>query len=203
MIEFTVFMEPFGKQRPRFSSKTGRTYTPKETTDNEMLIRQAYLKHHRGKQLQGELKLKVVAEFAIPKSATKAKRAAMISGEIRPTKKPDCDNILKLVADSLNKIAFDDDSQLVSMSCEKWYSETPCITVFLDNVQINPTFEDYMNKVIALFKSGKATEEQYQQMARAVAIASEQDDENTWEIDCAIDPEYARWFWSNNDDEIF
>lgn len=203
MINFIVYTEPFGKQRPRFSSRSGRAYTPDETKEREMIIRCAYLKQHRGKKLQGELKLKVVAYFGIPKSVKGAKREAMVSGEIRPTKKPDADNILKLIADSLNKIAFEDDSHFVAMSCEKYYSETPMIEVFISEVHYSEAFDDYMKKVIELFKSGKATEVQYEQMARAVAIASEQDDENTWEIDCAIDPEYASWFWSNNDSEAW
>ena len=63
--------------------------------------------------LEGEIELVVRAYKKEPKSVSKKKREAMLKGEIRPTKKPDWDNVGKIVADSLNNIAYDDDSQIV------------------------------------------------------------------------------------------
>lgn len=37
----------------------------------------------------------------------------MLAGEIRPTKKPDMDNVVKIIADSLNNLAYYDDTQIV------------------------------------------------------------------------------------------
>ena len=34
-------------------------------------------------------------------------------------KKPDCDNVVKIVLDSLNKIAYDDDKQVVELTVLK------------------------------------------------------------------------------------
>lgn len=39
----------------------------------------------------------------------------------RPSKKPDVDNIIKIVLDGLNGIAYDDDKQVVYASCKKMY----------------------------------------------------------------------------------
>ena len=36
-----------------------------------------------------------------------------------PMKKPDCDNVVKIVLDSLNKIAYDDDKQVVELTVLK------------------------------------------------------------------------------------
>ena len=47
----------------------------------------------------------------------------MIANEISPTKKPDADNIGKVVLDALNKVAFKDDNQVSSLFIEKRYSE--------------------------------------------------------------------------------
>lgn len=47
----------------------------------------------------------MVCYCALASSDNRKKRAAKLSGAIRPTKKPDCDNIGKIVADSLNGIA--------------------------------------------------------------------------------------------------
>lgn len=55
----------------------------------------------------------------------------MLTGEIRPTKKPDWDNIGKVVCDALNKIAYDDDSCIVDGAVHKWYSEEPRVVVEL------------------------------------------------------------------------
>jgi len=41
------------------------------------------------------------------------------------TKKPDLDNLIKLIKDACNKIIWKDDAQVVSIFAEKVYSETP------------------------------------------------------------------------------
>ena len=53
----------------------------------------------------------------------------MINHEVRPTKKPDSDNIIKIIADSLNKLAYHDDSQIVDVMFRKFYAEKPRVTV--------------------------------------------------------------------------
>lgn len=55
----------------------------------------------------------------------------MLDGKIRPTKKPDWDNIGKIVTDALNKIAYRDDSQVVACRVEKWYGPIPEVIVTL------------------------------------------------------------------------
>ena len=81
-----------------------------------------------------QLELFVKAYYKIPKSASKEKKAAMLSEQIRPTKKPDGDNILKVVADALNGVCYKDDKNLVSMSVEKFYSDMPRIEVVVQKV---------------------------------------------------------------------
>ena len=63
--------------------------------------------------------------FPIPKSTRKKDVPAMRTGEIRPTKRPDLDNILKAVSDALNGIAYKDDSQIVAAVIQKFYSDKP------------------------------------------------------------------------------
>jgi Holliday junction resolvase RusA-like endonuclease len=53
----------------------------------------------------------------------------MIDGIIRPIKKPDLDNIAKIIADSLNGVAYRDDSQIVESSVAKFYSDFPRVEV--------------------------------------------------------------------------
>lgn len=54
------------------------------------------------------------------------------------------------------------------------------------------TGREYKNRVIELFKSGKATEEQYAEMANAVLDLSEADYTDTKAIDLIVDPESVR-----------
>ena len=128
-ITFTVLGEPVGKARQRVT-RFG-TYTPEKTVLYENLIKTEYRRQcndHRFDDKQ-PLCMEVKAEYMIPASASKAKRAAMARGEIRPMKKPDWDNVGKVVSDALNKLAYRDDTQIVDCTVRKFYAERPKITV--------------------------------------------------------------------------
>ena len=137
-IAFTVEGEPKGKERPRFCHN-GQIYTPKQTTTYEQQIIFDYYKQCGNVKFDenSQLELFVKAYYKIPKSASKKKRMAMLSEEIRPTKKPDGDNILKAVADALNGVCYKDDKSIVKMSIEKFYSDVPRIEVIVQEVQAN------------------------------------------------------------------
>ena len=45
----------------------------------------------------------------------------MLKNEIKFTKKPDCDNIIKPVLDGLNNVAYHDDSQICRLIAEERY----------------------------------------------------------------------------------
>lgn len=137
-IAFTVEGEPKGKERPRFCHN-GQIYTPKQTTTYEQQIIFDYYKQCGNVTFDenSQLELFVKAYYKIPKSASKKKRMAMLSEEIRPTKKPDGDNILKAVADALNGVCYKDDKSIVKMSIEKFYSDVPRIEVIVQEVQAN------------------------------------------------------------------
>lgn len=133
MFEFTVFAEPQGKARPRVTSHGA--YTPKKTKDYERLVQLEYKssggKDYGDKQLQVE----ITANFQIPKSKPRKVRVDMLAGRIRPTKKPDCDNIAKAILDALNGIAYHDDSQIVTLAVDKWYTpDEPCVIVTIKEV---------------------------------------------------------------------
>lgn len=122
--------EPKGKGRPRMNTRTGKAYTPDDTVSYENLVKVCYQEQSKLKY-EGQIKAKIKAYYSIPKSTSKKKREQMLLGDLMPTKKPDLDNVAKIVLDSLNKIAFDDDSQIVSLTVEKYYSETPRVEVYL------------------------------------------------------------------------
>lgn len=134
-IEFTVEGEPFGKQRPRHNRATNTTYTPTETKQHEQIIAWAYKSQCGTLRFSKDdcINLQVIAFMKIPKSESKKKRQLMIEGVIRPTVKPDWDNIGKLVADALNGIAYDDDKCIVDAQVRKFYSEHPRTEIILSS----------------------------------------------------------------------
>lgn len=83
--------------------------------------------------IEGPLKVCVFASFPVPASWSKKKQAAALAGEIRPTTKPDADNLMK-VLDALNQVVWRDDSQIVDGFVRKFYSETPGLIVTIETL---------------------------------------------------------------------
>lgn len=137
-VKFTILGEPSGKGRPRFSVVAGHvsTRTPKETVLYENLVRTEYRRQIGEFKFPDEqpLDLRVMAYYGIPASASKKKKQHMVDGLYRPTKKPDADNIVKVIADSLNNIAYRDDSQIVDTQVRKFYSSQPRVEVTVQPV---------------------------------------------------------------------
>lgn len=122
IYEFEVPGKVVGKARPRLNSYTGTVYTPTKTKDYETLIEQYFLlKYPRFKAVERRAKVSIVAYFSIPKTTKKSEISLMLDNQISPTKKPDIDNIVKIVLDSMNRIAFKDDNQITKLEVEKKY----------------------------------------------------------------------------------
>ncbi len=127
-VIFTIPGPPKGKARPRIVRNHGKvhSYTPNATVAYEELVRIRYLQAEGGTiKLQGPIEIIITAGFPIPKSASIRKREQMLRGEILPTKKPDCDNIEKIVCDALNGIAYRDDAQITEAHVRKVYVDGP------------------------------------------------------------------------------
>lgn len=132
IYEFEVPGKIIGKGRPRLNTNTGIIYTPTKTKDYETLIEQYYLlKYPKINQLEGRLKVSIIAYFSIPKTTKKSDINEMLENNISPTKKPDIDNIVKVILDSMNKFAFKDDTQITKLEVEKRYGleEKICIKI--------------------------------------------------------------------------
>lgn len=123
IYEFEVPGKIVGKGRPRLNSYTGNVYTPTRTKDYETLIEQYFLlKYPRFKMLEGRIKISMIAYFSIPKATKKSMIEDMLEDKISPTKKPDIDNIIKIVLDAMNQFAFKDDIQITKLEVEKKYA---------------------------------------------------------------------------------
>lgn len=137
-VEFEIIGTPGSKGRPRFSRVGNfvKTYTDEKTSNYENLVKWSYIQQvNRKFNDDKQLAVKIKAYFPIPKSVSKKKREQMVNMQLLPVKKPDCDNIAKIVLDSLNNIAFKDDSQVVELVVKKFYSDTPKVKVIINELQ--------------------------------------------------------------------
>lgn len=132
--EITVFGDPTGKGRPRFT-RAGHTYTPQKTKDYENLVRATFISSYpKAIALEDPVKANIVAYYQIPKSYSKKKAQECLYGNIQVQNKPDCDNIAKIILDSLNGYAYIDDKQVVELNVIKQWSNEPRVDVYIEEV---------------------------------------------------------------------
>lgn len=130
LVSFVVPGEPRGKARARVV-RTGHAYTPRET-----LLAENEIKHYARaagvKILEGAVYLQVDAHYVVPRSWPKKK-----AGAARwKTSKPDVDNIVKLVKDALNGVAWDDDAQVAVVHACKQYSTSASLNIRIQSLRL-------------------------------------------------------------------
>ena len=163
-VSFTVQGPPQGKARPRVCRINGKsvTYMPRKTVKYERLIRARFVTeldklhtefsagkdneilrffNEKNQTLQRPyfekdiaLEMKILALFPMPKNVSKRVKKSMLDGDILPTKKPDCDNVIKVICDALNGVAYADDKQICKIHFEKKYTQNPCVMVEIKDI---------------------------------------------------------------------
>lgn len=132
-MKFEVIGTPVAKGRPRVG-KFG-TFTPKRTVLYEKLVSNTFEhKYPNFKPYECELKMKIIAVFEPPKSWSKKKQKEALSNSMGKTTKPDLDNIVKSITDSLNGLAYKDDSQITSIVANKIYGEQAKVVVEIEEM---------------------------------------------------------------------
>jgi Holliday junction resolvase RusA-like endonuclease len=112
-------------------------YTPEKTVSYESLVAMAGHEAMAGRPV---LEAAVVGRpwtsaWPVPASWSQKKRAAALAGQIRPTTKPDIDNVEKAIFDGLNGVTWKDDVQVVDVRKGKRYSDTPGVWVEIQPVE--------------------------------------------------------------------
>lgn len=132
---FEIKEKAIGKQRPRYSNKTRRMYTPTATRSFEEKVKWAFTQKYNiaTKPSEKAFKAKITAVFEPPKSLSKKKQEELLF-KINYTKKPDADNIAKAILDSLNGLAYKDDSQVSALLILKDYGTENKICVELEEI---------------------------------------------------------------------
>lgn len=135
MIAFTIPGKPQPKERPRVT-KSGYTFTPPRTKEYEAKVIEQAKKSQLLPQSPLTTPLKMILWFyyPIPTSWSKKKQELARRKQIQPAKRPDIDNLAKLIMDALNGVAYVDDAQIVQLVINKQYDEEPRAEVLIDEI---------------------------------------------------------------------
>lgn len=121
-IMFIIPGTPKGKGRPKFARRGNfvTAYTPKETASYENLVKLIFLEaaaKYGWKKPERDvpLCLTVITYSAIPASWSKKKQMSAL----HDVRKPDADNVGKVIQDALNSIAFEDDCSIADLHVMK------------------------------------------------------------------------------------
>ncbi len=134
-MKFTVEGKPQGKARARtfYNRRLNKmqSITPEKTQAYEDLVRWSYKAAGGGYYGKGLFEVHIKAVYEVPASYPKKKREMALQGKIRPSVKPDIDNITKSILDALNGVAYYDDSGVIALTAEKVYGENARVEVEL------------------------------------------------------------------------
>lgn len=138
-ITIVVEIEPRGKGTPRFFAMPGagiRSYPDEKTRIYEgTLAAYARAAMKDRPPFPYAVRIDICAHMVIPPSWPFKKREAARSGRLRPTVKPDWDNISKAIGDAFNKIIWNDDCQVVHATVSKRYGETPKLVIVVEPIE--------------------------------------------------------------------
>lgn len=135
MIEIVLLGAPRGKERPR-GTKDGHFYTPEKTRSYEAALKYAAVEVMADRApLTGPLDVTLEIVMPITDSWPKKRQRAAREGTEWPTKKPDLDNVMKML-DALNLVVWVDDSQIVKTRIEKRYGDKPGLWVKVKPVEL-------------------------------------------------------------------
>lgn len=137
LISFTVYGEPVPWKRTRAKThkvkdkKSGKEKTTvhffedKKVSEYKEKVIQAY-RESGGRYFDKDVPLIVDIDLymGVPKSLSHNKQIDLIADH-RPTKRPDLDNLYKGITDALNRVAYYDDSQIISTCTAKYWSGEP------------------------------------------------------------------------------
>lgn len=118
---------PIPKARARTVVNHGkvRSYTPQKTHDAQELIKWHLRREFKGEMIKEACEVVIVFSMPFPASWSEARKKRMLW--LPHTSKPDVDNMVKLVLDSMNEIIVKDDGQVWKITATKIYARIPMI----------------------------------------------------------------------------
>jgi Holliday junction resolvase RusA-like endonuclease len=128
VLSCSIDGEPRGKERAR-STRSGRHYTPNKTKSWEHMASIIMRNSYRGEQIKNEPLLLIVDAVKSRRKSDKVKERFL------RRVKPDIDNVIKAVADALEKSGvIKNDALIAQVISTSWHcaiDERPCVEVQL------------------------------------------------------------------------
>jgi len=129
MIRIVLAGLPLSKQRVRFTQEGHRPFTPEKTVNYEGRLAHAAQLAMDGRPLiLGPIAVDIEVRMRVPTTKSLRWRKQALAGQILPTKKPDADNVAKLL-DALNLIVWGDDAQIIDLHVRKLYHDNPALLI--------------------------------------------------------------------------
>jgi Holliday junction resolvase len=155
-MKFEIPITPVGQMRARacIRGRHASVYKDKKQEQAEQTLAAFLVQYRPPHPMEGPLLLYLDCHMPIPKTVGKDKRLHPHTGEpipmkewltlaakgwVRPTGKPDADNLAKHIKDVLGQVGFwDDDKQVCELVVRKWYSRRPKWVVRLEPCRVAP-----------------------------------------------------------------
>lgn len=128
-IEYTLYLVPKATPRPR-ASFSSRVFYVKGASDHKKLFKRI-IKDIDYKMIFTPCEFYCTTYHPIPKTMNAVEQVLAELGYIRPTSKPDFDNLAKTYSDMIQGILLDDDAYIIKGVSEKYYSVKPRIEIKL------------------------------------------------------------------------
>lgn len=126
-----IKIEPVEQIRARVAHRGSHItmYDPPKVKKFKKELYQLAKELYHGDRADGAIEVEISFYRPVQKSLSKKERARRLSGEHRPTVKPDLDNYIKSTLDALNGILWTDDARIVDLHAHKYYSDDPRIEI--------------------------------------------------------------------------
>lgn len=139
MITFVVPGEAQAQGRPRAFIRKGPkprigVIDPKKSREYKAYFKWCAAQAAPPSLLEGPIEVEVIEYRKIPKSMPKYKKRMAEEGKLFPTKRPDVDNIIKILMDACNKLIWKDDSQVYKLTVTKLYGDPPRVEIKIKEV---------------------------------------------------------------------
>jgi Holliday junction resolvase RusA-like endonuclease len=121
--------KPIPKKNTLFGRGKGYNSQKKLMDDIRLIIKSQWT----GKLIEGAVRLKIIYFMPIPSSYSKKKQAA-VDGTFH-IKRPDEDNLTKLIKDCMSGIVYKDDSQVASAHYDKIYDKNPRTEIYVRELE--------------------------------------------------------------------
>ena len=126
-IRMTIYTKATAQGRPRFNSYTHQAYDDAKSREWKREIGYEMKQAYKHTPIETPIALMVCIEIEPPQSWSNRKRERVIHTPI--TNRPDLDNYIKAIQDSMNGIIYLDDKQIYKLYAVKRYGKENKITL--------------------------------------------------------------------------